>query len=231
MSDATPTTGIQFDKRSMLTGLLLTVILDIGISIAAFQISRANGVGESAAYLISGVGPLLGMVWQWIRARSLSVSSLVIMLFVLLSAAVVLIGGDDARLLIAKDAAVTGGFGVVCLASLLLSRPLMFHFGARFATDGTSEGLARWNDLWQFEGFRRNQYAITALWGCGFLIEAGGRSAVAYLVSDFDLAYTVAQILPFAVIAVLITMTIRMAKKARARGQAAAAARAAETAA
>lgn len=230
MSETTPAADAPFDKRAMLTGLLVTVILDIGVSIAAFQIARTNGVDASTAYLISGIGPLLGLMWQRIKARTVSVASLVILLFVLLSAASVLIGGGDWRILIVKDAVVTAGFGVVCLLSMLLPRPLMFHFGARFATDGTPEGLARWDNLWQYEGFRRSQYATTVLWGCGFLVEAGIRCAVAYTVSDVDVAQPVAQVLPFAVIAVLITMTIRMAKRARAQGRAAAAARAAKAA-
>lgn len=218
MSNETAGQEHKFSPGSMVFGLLLMAVFDIGIAIAAFQLAKSNGASDQLAYLISGVGPLLGMAVQWIRSRNLSVASLVILLFIVLSAAAAFIGGADSRLLIVKDSVVTGGFGVTCLISMLLPKPLMFYFGARFGTDGTKDGLARWNSLWQYPTFRRSQYVITATWGIGFLVEALFRIAVAYTVSNFELAFTISQTLPFVFIAVLVYLTISIANRSRKAG-------------
>ncbi|NBH03512.1 hypothetical protein [Amycolatopsis sp. SID8362] len=53
----------------------------------------------------------------------------------------------------------------------------MFYFGRNFATDGSVERVARWNDLSQYEGFRRGQRMLTVVWGISFLAGAALRIA------------------------------------------------------
>ncbi|MFC4948377.1 VC0807 family protein [Pseudonocardia sp. GCM10023141] len=219
--------GHSFDSRSMLLNLALTAIFDIGLAIVAFNVASSWGASDQVAYLISGIGPLVMIVITWIRARKLSGASIVILVFLLLSSAAAFIGGSDSRLLIVKDSVVTGGFGLACLLSVLLAKPLMFYFGAKFATDGTREGLDRWYGLWQYPDFRRSQYLVNAVWGIGFLVEAGLRILVAYTVASFDTAYTISTILPFVFLAGLITFTMVAGMRTRN----AAAARIANTAA
>lgn len=213
MSDSAPG-----GRRAMLTGLLLTAIFDVGLALVAFHVAKRLGADERIAYLVSGIGPLTMMAITWIRARTLSGASVIILVFLLLSSVSTLVGGADQRLLIAKDSLVTGGFGAVCLLSLLLPRPLMFYFGAKFATDGTREGAERWSGLWQYPDFRRSQYRITTVWGVGFLLEAAARIVAAYTIDDFETANAVAQILPFVFLAALISYSIRTGMKARAAG-------------
>ncbi len=229
MSDPTRVTTPS-DRRAMLTGFLLTAVFDVAVALAAFAIAKRLGADDRIAYLISGIGPLTMMVITWVRARALSGASTVILLFLVLSSVATLVGGTDQRLLIAKDSVVTGGFGALCLLSLLLPRPLMFYFGAKFATDGTREGLRYWSDLWQYPDFRRSQYQITIAWGIGFLLEAAVRIPAAYTIDDFQTANTVATLLPFVFLAVLITYTIRTGMRARAAGLARAAAESAAAA-
>ncbi len=127
----------SFDAKAMTVSLLLTAIFDIGLAILAFNAVKQTGASDQIAYLASGIGPLTMMMITWIRARALSGASVVILVFLLLSSAAAFIGGADSRLLIVKDSTVTAGFGLACLISpLLLPKPLMFYFGAKFA---------RWN--------------------------------------------------------------------------------------
>lgn len=205
----------RFDGRAMAVGLLLTAVFDIGLAIVAFNFAQGLGASDQVAYLVSGIGPLTMMAITWVRARALSGSSVVILVFLLLSVAAAFIGGPDSRLLIVKDSAVTAGFGLACFASLLLPKPLMFYFGAKFGTDGTRDGLAYWHGLWQYPSFRKSQYLINTVWGAGFLIEAALRVVIVYTVSSFQLAYTIATTLPFVFLAVLITITIMIGNRAR----------------
>jgi hypothetical protein len=115
---------------------------------------------------------------------------------------------------------VTGGFGAACLVSLLFPRPLMFYFGAKFATDGTREGLQYWSGLWRYPEFRRSQYLINNAWGIGFLLEAAIRVFVAYTVSSVQLVNAIATIIPWVFLAGLLTFTIAVGKRSRAAGEA-----------
>ncbi|HZE38237.1 MAG TPA: VC0807 family protein [Stackebrandtia sp.] len=215
----TPTTAPpRASMGSRMTGFLILGVFDIGLSIVTFQIASANGASDQTAYLLASIGPLLGMLVTWLRSRTLSAASVIILIFNLLSAAATVIGGADSRLLIVKDSVVTAGFGLVCLVSLLLPKPLMFHFGLRFATDGSRDGIAYWNSLWQFPAFRRTNYLITVMWGVGFLFEAAIRIAAAYTMA-FHTAYIVSQVLPFVVLALLIGATMWMGVRSRRRGE------------
>jgi hypothetical protein len=96
----------------------------------------------------------------------------------------------------------------------------MFYFGAKFATDGTKEGLQYWSGLWQYPGFRRSQYLINNAWGAGFLIEAAIRVFVAYSVNSVQLANAIATTIPWVFLAGLLTFTVAVGKRARAAGEA-----------
>ena len=198
----------------MVVNLLLMAVFDIGLAILAFKLARAWGASEQVAYVASCIGPLIMIGITWARAKTLSGVSIIIIVFQLLSAAAAFIGSADPRLLLVKDSVVTGGFGLVTLASTLLPRPLMFFFGMRFGTDGTPAGIAWWKGLWQYPTFRRSQYVINTLWGVGFVVEAALRILLAYTI-DFDTAYTIGQILPFVFLAGLLTATIVIGQRTR----------------
>jgi hypothetical protein len=204
------------DRSAMAVGFVLTAVFDVGLALVAFHIAKRMGANDQIAYLVAGIGPLTMMLITWIRAKTLSGASVVILLILLLSCAAAFIGGADSRLLIVKDSAVTAGFGLACLVSLFFPKPLMFYFGAKFATDGTKDGLRYWSGLWRYPNFRKSQYLINNVWGIGFLIEAALRIVVAYTTASFQLANTVSTILPLVFFAGLITYTIRVGKRARA---------------
>ncbi|GAA3083126.1 hypothetical protein GCM10020000_81500 [Streptomyces olivoverticillatus] len=99
----------------------------------------------------------------------------------------------------------------------------MFYLGRKFGTDGTPEGLAHWNGLWQYPGFRRMQYLLTSVWGAGFLLEAVVRVVLTYALPTGAMVL-VNNVLPLAVVAALVTWTTVMGKRGRARSAAAQAA-------
>jgi hypothetical protein len=201
--------------KAMAVSFLLTAVFDIGLAIVAFRVAKQLGAADQIAYLASGIGPLTMLVITWIRTKALSGASVIVLLILLLSAAAAFIGGTDSRLLIVKDSVITGGFGLACLASLLFPKPLMFYFGAKFATDGTAAGMRYWAGLWQYPDFRSSQYKINNLWGIGYLVEAALRILIAYTVSSFQVANAISTILPWVFLAGLLFATIRIGKHTR----------------
>ncbi len=204
----------------MLVGLLITAVFDVGLSIAIFSVAQSQGAGEVAAYLYSAAGPLLGMATEFIRHRRIDIVGVVILAIIVLSVAVTVIGSDDPTVLLLKDSALTGGLGLVVLASLtpLFPRPLMYYLGRKFGTDGTADGAAWWASLWQYPAFRRSQRTITAVWGAGYVVEAVAKVAWV-LMLPFGTAYLLNQVVPLIVTVALMGWTIWYASRVRRRGE------------
>ena len=213
--------------RGMVFSLLLTVIFDIGLAIGAFEFSkRALGIGDFGSYLIASVGPLVGMVIALVRTKKVGGFSLIILAQILISAVVTLIGSHDPKVLLLKDSVLTGVFGLVVLITAIpiFKKPLMFFFGLKFGTDGTAAGVGQWYELWdKYPGFRRTQYIINNVWGIGFLVEALAKAVGVYTL-PYDVAYSVNQVSPYVLIAILIAWTMSYAARARKQGEARAAA-------
>lgn len=211
----------HFQTRSMIVGLALTLIIDIGLSIAIFDVLLSRGGSPTVAYLVAGIAPLIGMAINWIRTRKLGGVSVIVLVTLAISALVSLVGNQDPQVLLLKDSVLTGGFGLVTLASALplFPKPLMFSYGLKFGTDGTQAGVQQWYDLWdRYPTFRRTQYLINNTWGIAYVVEAGIKVACAYLL-PYSAAYAVNQIFPWVVLAGLITWTMAYGKKQGAAGE------------
>ncbi|MFT4297389.1 MAG: VC0807 family protein [Micropruina sp.] len=215
-----PRPGRRWDVREMVIGLLVSMVFDIGLSIAIFSVAKNLGASDLAAYLYSSIGPLVGMAIEFVRHRRIDIVGVVILAVIALSLAVTLIGSDDPTVLLLKDSALTGGLGVVILASLtpLFPRPLMYYLGRKFGTDGTEAGTAWWASLWQYPSFRRSQRVITGVWGAGYLAEAIAKVAWV-LALPFDTAYLLNQVVPLAVTVVLMVWTMWYAARTRRAGE------------
>src|SRR3954467_12377988 len=150
--------------RAALLNWGLTLLFNVALPVLTYALLRDRGVGEVPALLASGIWPVLETVLSLLIRRRIDEFAVFTIIFLGLSALAALSLGSP-RLLLAKESAVTGLFGLVLLASLLAPKPLMFYFGRKFATDGTPEGIAYWNGLWQHPGFRSNQRVITIVWG------------------------------------------------------------------
>ncbi|WP_043174421.1 VC0807 family protein [Streptomyces sp. NRRL B-24484] len=204
-------------------GWVLTIGLNVVAPLLTYNNLVDHGHGEVTALLLSGLWPVVDVIVYLAWHRRVDEFAAITLVFLAITVLVTVAGPNSARLLLVKDSLVTGLFGVVCLVSLAAPRPLMFYFGRKFGTDGSAEGLARWNGLWQFEGFRRVQRNLTLGWGLGYVVEAIVRVGLAYVLSTGAMV-AVNSVLAYAVTGLLVLWTVLYAKRARARGAAAAAA-------
>lgn len=204
--------------RIALLNWVPTLLLNIVLPIITYSVLADRGVGEVPALLISGVWPALETVLSLAIRRKADEFSIFALIFLGLGVLAAL-GFNSPRLLLVKESAVTGLFGIVLLASLLAPRPLMFYFGRRFATNGTPESIAWWNGLWQYPGFRNTQRLITIVWGVTLLSEALLRIWLTYQLSTGTMV-VVSSVLPYVTLAVLITWTIFIGKRRAREGQA-----------
>ncbi|MFF1557238.1 VC0807 family protein [Streptomyces sp. NPDC058279] len=207
-------------------GWTVTICLNVVAPIITYNQLHDHGWSEFGALLLSSAWPVLDSAISLAWRRKLDEFAVVTLVFLVITAVVSLVGAHSARALLIKDSCVTGLFGLLCLATLLAPRPLMFYFGRKFATDGTSQSTAWWNGLWQYEGFRRTLTVMTTVWGVAYLAEAGVRVALTYML-DTGTMVTLSPFMIYTVLGVLALWTARYGKRSQAEGERRAAADAA----
>jgi hypothetical protein len=72
--------------------------------------------------------------------------------------------------------------------------------------------------LWEFEGYRRVFRTITAVWGCGFLVEAAIRVLIVYNTST-GTALALSKITPFLFVGVFSAWTFAYGTHQRRKGE------------
>lgn len=200
-------------------GWILTIGLNVVAPIITYNtLTEDHGWSEFSALLLSSAWPVLDSAISLAWRRKLDEFAVVTLVFLVITAVVSLVGAHSARALLIKDSAVTGLFGLLCLATLAAARPLMFYFGRKFATDGTPESTAWWNGLWQYEGFRTTMRRMTLVWGVAYVVEALVRIALAYTL-DTKTMVTLSPIMIYAVLGALGVWTALYGKRSQAEGE------------
>ncbi len=115
-----------------------------------------------------------------------------------------------------RESLFTGAFGLACLGSLLLPRPLMFHIGRHFLAGADRLKQRRYQVSWELPEVRFTARLITSVWGGVFL----GEFAI-HLVLIFRLPVAwvlVVSPIPLGSLTIgTIVWTFRYAKRARER--------------
>ena len=187
-------------KKGMAFNILVTAV-EIGGSIALFHLALGMGAIDVAGYLIGSIAPIVGGCMVWARARTFSGASAAIFAFTALSAAIALVGSTAPKVLLYKDCATTALIGLIFLGSCVLARkPVVFYMAQRYGTDGTHDGMAVFEAMWDVSrDFRASMYVISYLWAALFLIQAAG-TALIISQTRYSAAYNYDQILPWAAI-------------------------------
>jgi uncharacterized membrane protein len=211
-------------KKGMRFNLLVTA-MEIGGSIGLFHLAQAMGASDVVAYLVGSIAPVAGGVTIWIRAHKFSGASASIFAFTAISAVIALFGSTNPKVLLYKDCAATAVIGLIFLGSCVAARrPVVFFMAQRYGTDGTHEGMAVFDTMWNtYEDFRRGMYVISYLWAALFLIQAAV-TALIIREAQFSTAYNYDQILPLLAVALGIVGSVvigrHFATRGRARGAA-----------
>jgi hypothetical protein len=207
-------------KKGLPFNLLVTA-LEIGGSIALFHFAQRRGATDVVSYLVGSIAPVLGGIAIWIRARKFSGASAAIFTFTFLSGVIALVGSTTPKVLLYKDCAATALIGLVFLGSCVLApRPVVFYFAQRYGTDGTHDGMATFDLMWDaYPDFRRGMYVTSYLWAALFLVQA---SATALIIrqSDYGTAYNYDQLLPVVAIVLGVVGSIAIGRHFTRKGRA-----------
>ncbi len=215
-------------KKGMLFNVVVTLV-EVGGSIVLFHVAHRMGASNVVSYLAGSIGPVLGGFAIWAKARKFSGASAAIFAFTAVSAIIALVGGASPKVLLYKDCAATALIGLIFLGSCVLARkPLVFFLAQRYGSDGTHDGMAVFDSMWDnYQDFRRGMYVTSYLWAALFLTHAAGAALIIHQ-SSYSTAYNYNQILPLVATGLGILGSVVIGryytKKGRARGGAPAAA-------
>jgi len=189
------------------TQLIPTLVVDVAMPIIAFNVLTHYGVSTLLALVAGGLFPALNNLRIWIASRHLEPLGIIVMTFLAVGTAASLISGSVFFALI-KESFLTATFGVICFASFLTQRPLMFYINRQFVAGDDPAKLEWWNGLWQYPGFRAGQRTVTAVWGVAYLVEAILRIVFALIMSPAEVV-SISPIMAFGVTIALIVWTRR----------------------
>jgi hypothetical protein len=148
-----------------------TLVVDVALPILLFYVLTRYQVPVLWALVAGGIPPALNNLRVWIKAGRLEPLGIIVVTFLALGAAASLISGSVFFALV-KESVLTGVFGLICLASLLAPRPLLFYIIRQFAAGDDPARIEWWNGLWQHPRFRFRMRVVTAAWGILYLLEA-----------------------------------------------------------
>ncbi|GAU65581.1 hypothetical protein SSP35_01_09250 [Streptomyces sp. NBRC 110611] len=157
------------------------LIVDAGIPIASFFVlSEGFGLSTVAALGWSSVVPALRALWDLVGHRGVNGLALLMLIVNGAGLAMSVVAGD-ARLMMAKDSAVSSVVGLAILLSLRTRRPLMTAGLKPWITKGSAAGHAAWDRLIAgCERFRRAERRFSAIWGSALLTECVLKAVGAY---------------------------------------------------
>jgi len=149
--------GMNF--RTMLPMLLINAVAPFTINIVA-----QHYMPSIDALLLASAIPAVYTLGSFIWKKHIDVFGLIVVASLLLSAAFALVFKSP-RLLLLQGSVISGLFGVVMLASLLFSRPVIFYIARSIMTQHDPVRVASFNADWSIPQIRSFYRLMTLVWG------------------------------------------------------------------
>jgi len=200
--------------RTAFRRFLVDLALNAAIPLVLYHVSkRIFAASEFTALAIATTFPGGKGLFDVVKRREVNPVSIVVLLGIGVSAVAVAVGGSP-RILLLRESLFTGLFGLACIGSLILPRPLMFWFGYHFLVRGDSRRRRRYEASWALAEVRHASGLITLVWGLVFLGEFGIRTALIFVLSP-GWVLTISPIILGALTLTAVVWTFRYARKAR----------------
>lgn len=204
------TSAMVPDARRLAPNLLVAGVLPI----VGYGLLRPHVGSDAVALGAVLVFPLAEIGYERRRLGHLEPIGVIALIGIVAGlAGALLLHGNDFLLKI-RDSLLTGVFGVVCIATLPLGRPAMYHLGKAFATAGDPERRAQFDQMVGLPGVVTRFRTVTAVWGVGLCAEAACRVLLAVTLST-GVFLVVAQLIGFGMLGSLIFWTIRFSRRSQ----------------
>ncbi len=171
-------------KDSAHKSIIISLIWDIALNatipvICYFLVKWFVSPSELNALIFATAFPILKSAYDLTRRREVDPAAVLVLLGIVTGILAVFLGGSP-RILLIRESFFTGAFGVACLISLILPRPIMFYFGRFFMAGNDPQKRETFNARWQILSVRRGHKLITLVWGLVYVGEFLFRITLVY---------------------------------------------------
>ena len=174
--------AVAGDQPLNLRGTFLPLALDIAVPLGLYYGLR-DGLGASLVFSLaaSSVLPAIRSIAEFARHRKFE-GLAILMLAVNVASLVISVTTGDARLMMAKDSAISSVVGLGILLSVWRGEPVMSAGLKPFLTRGNPAKIQAWDRLRETSArFRSLEKRYSLIWGVALLTDCAARVAGAFM--------------------------------------------------
>jgi hypothetical protein len=184
-----PAANAETPAPNVLKQTLAPLAIDVAVPLGGYYLLHAGfGVGTVAALGISSLVPAVRTVASFLVKREAN-GLAALMLTVNLAAIALTFVSGNARLMIAKDSAVSSLIAVGILWSVRSGKPMMTAGLKPFVTKGNAQRVAAWDALKGDAAFRAKENLYSLIWGAALLAECVARLVGAFTLEPSTMAW------------------------------------------
>jgi len=205
-TNTTKTATATAAQPSPLKQTLVPLALDIAVPLGTYYLLHTGfGVGTAAALGLSSVVPATRSIFAAVAKREANALALLMLTVNLVAIALTFVSGD-ARLMLAKDSAVSSTIALGILWSVRSGKPMMSAGLKPFVTKGDARRTAAWDALRaESDTFRSKENIYSLIWGGWLLAECAARLAGAFLLPVSTMAWLGTAVLIVAIAGACVT--------------------------
>jgi hypothetical protein len=201
-------------KKKLIQMIVISIVINGVIPVVVYNL-LINYYSSFVSLLIATLIPLGDNLYHVVKYKKADAFGLFMLTGFVLSLLAFVLGGNE-RLILLRESMVTGLLGLIFIASLFFSKPLIYHFAIRFSAEGESEKKGQFAKNWELPYFRNVLRIMTAIWGIALLGEA-----ILKIILVYELSITaflaISQLIFYGVIGAAIFFTIVYRRYAKVR--------------
>ena len=201
-------------QRARFASLAPILVFDVIGPLAVYYGARAVGISTVLSLVLSGVLPAVRIAVTVVRHHRLDAIGALVLFGIVLGTVVGLASGS-ARLYLLDGVVPTIALGLVCLASLLSQKPMMYRLALETMGEDTQRGQA-FARMWRHREFQYLFKVITLVWGLVFLAESAIQVAVVEFAS-INTAKATSNLMPVVVLVATFAWTRAYGRRAESR--------------
>ncbi len=165
--------------KKITPSMILELVVNFLLPWLAYKLALPR-YGELGALYASAVPPIAWSFIEFARHRKIDALSVLVVVGIALSIALMAMGGSP-KLLLLRESMASGAIGVAFLLSLALKKPLTFYLARATTAREDEGGAARFEALWDEKpALRRSVRLMTLVWGLGLTGENALRGWLAW---------------------------------------------------
>lgn len=194
--------------------IVISLVINGAVPVVVYNL-LTNYYSSFVSLLVATLIPLADNLYHIVKYKKADAFGLFMLTGFILSLLAFVLGGNE-RLILLRESMVTGLLGLIFIASLFFSKPLIYHFAIKFSAEDASEQKGKFKKNWEIPYFRTVLRIMTAIWGIALLGEAIVKIILVYELS-ISTFLAVSQLIFYSVIGAAILFTIVYRRYAKVR--------------